>query len=214
MEKTNINLNNIWQTQARQISDNIILRYKISQLERLDCYIGTICSLGKKLFIMKLEADDHPCNFENRFAGVDIYISQNKDNKELYILLQDDKLSEIFVYFVEDIINYLANIYDNTTALKIIKERVNFWRLLFSKISRDILSAEQQRGLFGELYFLERLLNETKDKYAVINAWHGPLALNQDFRFNNLALEIKATKKNNPTIKISNEYQLDRSGLD
>lgn len=213
--KMKIDIKNIWINQTRQITDEVILKDKILQLEGLDCYVGTISSLHKKLFIMKLKSDDLSFTFQNRFAGVEVYITQDKRNPELYILLQDEKLTDVFAYFIEDVIVSLQDISDSTIALSIVKERINYWRLLFSKLSGDILSAEQQRGLFGELYLLNKLLDEVKgtNNHTVINGWHGPLALNQDFRFNNLALEVKVTKKNNPSIKITNEYQLDRSGL-
>mgnify|MGYP000170613329 CR=1 FL=1 len=74
------------------------------------------------------------------------------------------ELTDIFIVFIEDIINSLLDINNSENALIIISKRINYWKKLFGKFSTNLLTPQQQRGLFGELYFLNKLLLEKNNK--------------------------------------------------
>lgn len=204
----------IWKKQSFSNTTQVLIKEKINEVSGLSCYVGTIGLSGAKVFILELSNSiivHH--NYLKRFVGVEIQVLPAIDHSELVIILLENDLSDIFSYFIEDIINDLKTINEENIALLKISSKVNYWKRLFSKITGDILTPQQQRGLYGELFFLNELIEINADKSFIINGWHGPLGANQDFFYNGLAVEVKTSKSNKPTIKISNEYQLDSTGL-
>lgn len=58
--------------------------------------------------------------------------------------------------------------------------------------TRGALTLEKEIGLFGELFFLEFLL-ETIGPDTAVAAWQGPLSEEHDFSFESVTVEIKTT---------------------
>ena len=65
------------------------------------------------------------------------------------------------------------------------------WRRFWSSAPSDLLTAEEQRGLFAELWFLAHWLMPVDD--AAIDHWAGPTGSRHDFQWSTLAIEAKAT---------------------
>ncbi|WBX78423.1 PD-(D/E)XK motif protein [Tenacibaculum ovolyticum] len=206
-------IKDIWDSQLNA-SKNKVIRERVIQVSSLTCFIGTITFSNAKIFLLELDSNiDIHQNYLKRFIGVEVQIIPNSNNKkELAIILLDEELTDIFVVFIEDIINSLLDINDSKNALIIISRRINYWKKLFGKFSTNLLTPQQQRGLFGELFFLNKVLIEKNNK-QIINAWKAPNGTNQDFYTNIKAIEVKTSISNSQTIKIANEYQLDISGL-
>lgn len=204
----------IWKAQSFSNITQVLIKEKIEEVSGLNCFVGTIGLSGAKVFVLELDnnVNIHQ-NYLKRFVGVEIQVLPAIDHSELVIILLENDLSDIFSYFIEDIINDLINVNDQSIALVKITSKINYWKRLFCKITGEILTPQQQRGLYGELFFLNELLELNEDKILIINGWHGPLGANQDFFYNGIAIEVKTSKSNKPSIKISNEYQLDKSGL-
>ena len=96
-------------------------------------------------------------------------------------------------------------------------KRVKSWMNFFKSKKTGVLSENGQIGLFAELSMLKLLLENNKENLLnIVTSWVGPKKQNQDFIFpDTQAIEVKCTASNNKyEIKISNEYQLDCSGLD
>jgi len=209
------NIKNIWELQASS-GRNDVIRERVDNIASLNCYVGTISVSQAKLFLLELDNTIQVhANYLKRFVGVEIQILPSKFNKkELVIILLENELTEIFVYFIEDIIVALKDISNQEEALITINQKVNYWRKLFSKLSGGLLTPQQQRGLYGELYFLMQLLENLNADRRVIFGWQAPTGANQDFYYFGTAIEVKTSKSNNPSLKISNELQLDVTGLD
>ncbi len=209
-------INKIWQSHLQDLSKSGIIKTRIDEISKLDCYLGTILRTKVKFFTISIneEIKIHS-NYLKRFAGVEIQVLpyENK-TKELTIILLENELIEIFIVFIEDIIKSLVNIDNIEDALIIIPKRINYWRKLFSKYTIGLLSPQQQRGLYGELYFMKLLLENFDNHSKILNAWQAPMGSNQDFYFNKKAIEVKTSKSNSPAIKIANEFQLDTTELD
>lgn len=207
-------LREIWENQACSIKNEVI-RKKVESIPGLNCYVGTISFSKAKIFLLELDAslNVHP-NYLMRFVGVEIQVlPENKGKKELAIILLENDLSDIFIYFIEDIISSLTSVSNQEDAILIISGKINYWKKLFSKFIGELLTPQQQRGLFGELYFLKLMLDHFNNDEKVIHAWQAPTGANQDFYFDGNTIEIKTSKSNTPSIKISNEFQLDTTGL-
>lgn len=147
---------------------------------------------------------------------VDLFSSPNEINKNILIFkLLNFEHRDIFAVLCEDLIESIA---DETNEKKIILEVLNRfekWKSLFNKLSLNGLTPEEQRGLFGELYFLRKFLLSYNDYLSVINSWTGTEKQIRDFQSSSWAVEVKSTKGNNhQKIQISSERQLDTTNLE
>ncbi|WP_305787359.1 PD-(D/E)XK motif protein [Symbioplanes lichenis] len=101
------------------------------------------------------------------------------------VLLRDD-LADVFTALCADLIAVLA--VNDRTAQVAVSQVLDAWRELFR--GGPQLSTEELAGLFGELVFLNELLDLDA---SLLTAWRGPLRAAQDFIANDHAAEIKAT---------------------
>ncbi|MHB1106497.1 MAG: PD-(D/E)XK motif protein [Lutibacter sp.] len=210
-----INIKEIWDNQVTSYKNEVI-KERIVELKNINCCIGTITFSKAKIFTLEIEPGlNVHSNYLKRFIGVEVQVLpfNGDDNKELTIILLDEELTDVFVLFIEDIIKSLLIASNSAEALTIIANRINYWKKLFGKYASGLLTPEQQRGLFGELFFLKKILDSNSNYQIIINAWQAPTGSNQDFYFDGKAVEVKTSKSNNSTIKISNEFQLDSTGL-
>jgi hypothetical protein len=77
------------------------------------------------------------------------------------------------------------------------------------------LSAEEQKGLIGELVVLETLVLPSPAISDAVSTWRGPLGAPKDFEIGRICIEAKARRgAATPYIAISSEHQLDRAGVD
>lgn len=93
--------------------------------------------------------------------------------------------------------------------------RFEKWKSLFDKVGLQGLTPEEQRGLFGELFFIRKYIQHRSSAVKIIDSWLGPTRHFRDFQSGSWALEVKTTHGNNhQKIQISSERQLDSSNLD
>lgn len=204
-------LEDIWNKQESE-SNREVVREKVEDIQNVDCFIGLIGSTGARLF--QLEVPDvikiHS-NYLNKFRGIEIQNVSNPNSniQKFSIILLERKFNDIFLLFIEDILERLKNIQNITDALIVVHQRVTYWRQLFAHVTGEILSPTIQRGLYGELIFLKQLLDGAKNQENVLNSWKGAESANQDFASKSTAVEIKTSKAGVPSVFISNEHQLD-----
>lgn len=210
MIQMKIDLNKIWERQDA-ISRNKVQRNRIPLTGDLECYVGLVGATGARMFQLALnETINIDQNYLRKFQGVEIQsIEISADRTEYTIILLDDSLTDIFSLFVSDLIESIDPISIPLDALIAINARVNYWRKLFSRVGKQRLSLDVQRGLYGELHFLQLLIKEAKDLNSVLASWRGIDSANQDFSKNRQAVEIKTTKANVESVHVANELQLD-----
>jgi hypothetical protein len=131
-------------------------------------------------------------------------------NRYLLIIRQEDEQNtEIFDSVLQNLVDHLLNNKDGSIYTTIFGV-LDRWRTFFQRGGFKKLSDEQQRGLFGELWFI----NEWLDKFPgmpplVIEQWEGPTKGRIDFKSSKSGLEIKTVSERlTKSIKISNEDQL------
>jgi hypothetical protein len=130
----------------------------------------------------------------------------------LLFLLVNQQHKDIFSALSEDLINSVSAILDEKQVVDELLNRLAKWQALFERLGQQGLSAEAQRGLYGELYFLRKILQQGIDKRHCISSWQEPTNKIQDFQHERWAVEVKTTHGNNhQRIQISNERQLDDS---
>ncbi|NKI26637.1 PD-(D/E)XK motif protein [Arenibacter sp. 6A1] len=207
-----INLKEIWRKQ-KDYSGNQAISEEFILDNNIVCSIGYIRASNSKMFQIEIGNNvSIEKNYLKRFHGVEIRLLPGQNSKRnITIILSDHELLDVFILFLEDLIGDIE-VLDNYIELPlIINKKVNYWGKLFSKIKIDLLPNEKQRGLYGELKFLELILQKSSNSLKCISSWTGPHGSNQDFNYEDIALELKTSKASKPTINIANEFQLDCS---
>ncbi len=122
---------------------------------------------------------------------------------------------DIFSVLCEDLIDSIKLETDEKQLVRILLNRFEKWKSLFSRLNSQGLSPEEQRGLFGELYFLRKFFQYSSNYKHILDSWVGPSSEIRDFQMNHWALEVKTTHGNNhQKVQISSERQLDNTHLD
>ena len=207
-----VNIKSIWETQKP--TGDIIIKTRIEDIPHLNCYAATNHITGQHLYIMYVSKNVEIPELKNyRFKGVEIFPIETDDFLELNIYLLDNDLKDIFSLFIQ---NILEDISESVTENESVTKTLNVitkWKKLFDKINFNGLSIEQQKGLIGELLFINHLLDYKKHSSAILNAWTGPDFEDKDFVFGATGIEIKFTSSKYPKLKITNEGQLDTQNL-
>lgn len=128
--------------------------------------------------------------------------------RALVLLLKDGEQRELFHNLSLDIVRAARLANDNANALDRAVRRATRWHHLLRGGRGDLLSVEEQRGLLGELQFLQRLA-DLVGPYAAIEAWKGPSGSSKDFELDKILVEVKARRgAAKPFVQISSEDQL------
>ena len=128
----------------------------------------------------------------------------------LRVLLEDDRLLDIFAVLSADLIDAAISESTVSAALRRCIDRICLWQGLFERVPAEGLSEERQRGMMGELLILESLLIPRLDAVAAVSAWVGPDPAYQDFIHGGTAIEVKTSlAKRHARIIVANEKQLD-----
>jgi hypothetical protein len=139
----------------------------------------------------------------------------NPERNYLIFKLLNSEHRDIFSVLCEDLILSVAPLKSEETILKELINRFEKWKSLFDKVSSHGLTPEEQRGLFGELFLLKKLLLSFEQTGFVLSSWVGVEKQIRDFQYNNWGIEVKTTHGNNhQKIHINSERQLDTSNLE
>jgi hypothetical protein len=79
------------------------------------------------------------------------------------------------------------------TAPEIVTRVLAKWRRFWGQLSRQMLSRDEQVGLFAELWFLSVWLIPRCGAAEAINRWRGPFSARHDFEWEGRSVEVKAT---------------------
>ncbi|MES2275440.1 MAG: PD-(D/E)XK motif protein [Bacteroidota bacterium] len=178
-------------------------------------YAATNQITGKRLFILEIEKATSSQLLKNiQFRGLVIQILEFETHKELTILLLDNSLEDIFISFIENILEEITSSVNDDEALARISAIIARWKKLFDKAATAGLTPEQQKGMLGELLLFSSLLSESYPARKILEAWAGPMHADKDFLFGAVGIEVKLTSSKYPSIKITNERQLENLTLE
>ena len=142
-----------------------------------------------------------------RFKSLEVGFRQ-LDKTALVVRLLDGTQRELFHALCTDVVGAAEQGEDLEDAVARAIRRTRRWSFLLRSGSRKGLSIEEQRGLVGELAFLEELKSALGPS-AAIEAWKGPEGSPKDFEFPSLYVEVKARRgAAKPKVRISSEDQL------
>lgn len=133
----------------------------------------------------------------------------------LLFSLMDSALADPFGLVCEDLLEQVASLTAQEPILQAVFQRLETWKALFVGRSPEGLSREARQGLYGELVFLQKLLQHGLPAAGCLRWWTGPAKAVHDFLHQGQAVEVKTSVASNPQhFHISNERQLDDFGLD
>lgn len=168
------------------------------------------------LLILQYQTEEKPATNLPKFKGIQVDTqSLDVNHHRLILQLLDKDQREIFHRLCLDIVSAVETAQTEEQALQKFLNRTWRWHRLLKGVRDTRLSEEEQRGLYGELIFLEKYLFPTCEVSNAIESWKGPLGHPQDFQIGQVYVEVKT--KRMPTIShttISSELQLASSEFD
>jgi len=122
--------------------------------------------------------------------------------------------TSVFTSLAEDVVRYVDQFTDERQAAAAFFGRLLQWQRLLERQGAEGLSAEEQRGLYGELWFLREHVIPALPLPQAVASWTGPDWTAKDFQFTGGAVEVKTTTaRQHQHLQITSEKQLDDTGL-
>lgn len=213
-------INQIWNTlcsDARNIRVPGTARRLLNPEGICPVYAGIRSSdLAKMLFLNVSKENLPPKDSFPQTRALEVYSGEiaGDNSYAVCLILRDGDFSDLFSVLTEDIVNEIQDESGEKAAVKEFVNRIKTWISFFEKFGSSGLSPERVRGLFGELWFIRKYLLSDKNEIKRVSGWTGPEGTPHDFQFGETAFEVKTTATKKPwKVKISNEIQLDDSGL-
>lgn len=212
----NSHLSDLWEMLEQQGHHGLVKRL-----------YGSSCSLP---IFATYNSDDGNCGIGFSFSNeIRINVEQFKNLKEMKVTVHNDssyanhKLliiqllvsenKDTFAHLCENLIFGIKSITSEKGQAIAIINSLSKWRSLFDNSKTGLLSKEEQQGLYGELAFLMKFLeNCPYEQEVILNYWVGTSSAIRDFQGKGWAVEVKTTSGNNAsTVKINGERQLDET---
>jgi hypothetical protein len=183
--------------------------------------IRVSCAYPSKTLELLVEVGEYgeavTISFPNwRGMGFDILILDvpKKGTQHIRLFLEDHRFRDIFSTICSDLVEGLDECQTNIDRRKELSSFLDRWSRFFERHGNDGISPERQRGLFGELLWIKRMIELGVAPSDAIQAWKGCYKEYHDFDLSGHVVEVKTTMSKEPRkVQISNERQLDESGL-
>ena len=176
------------------------------------CFWGRDTS-GACIFIVELSGD-HIAHFRKTAVtvnGIDVDLRAGDPGQQRLVLILEKQVDrDLFEGLCRTLASALEHAGDSASSLAVALAHIRRWKTFFSGRGGQHLSAEEVRGLFAELTFLQELRGLMLSATAAVEAWFGPEKSHQDFIFGNTAVEIKSLSgAERSKVRISSEDQLE-----
>lgn len=174
-----------------------------------DLYIATDED-GFRYFLLFL-----PLNIEVKLKGTDkekLKIAYNKDKNIILIKLNDLDFVDLFNDLIISLYSKIKEIDNPNIYSKELIYSFYKWAEFFEDKLGSKLSNEEIKGLFGELFILNELLEKADPNNInfILDSWKGPYDTTNDFVLDKKNIEIKTKDDSKSFVKISSEYQLEK----
>jgi hypothetical protein len=93
--------------------------------------------------------------------------------------------------------------------VEIVSRVLSRWRRFWGQLPRQLLTREQQLGLFTELWFLAYWLIPAIGPHSAVRRWRGPYVARHDFEAPGVSVEVKGTTSKGRVFTIHGIEQLD-----
>jgi hypothetical protein len=173
-----------------------------------DIYAGVD---GNKCFLLAVGVRARPSNISIESSSLDYFRQKRADGSWLMVLrLSDSTLAPVFGRLCQDLVEAAAHVSSERELMDLYTQRLNLWRKLFEQMVGGLLAAHKIKGLLGELVVLESILDSKERPVTeAVEGWVGPLEADQDFRYSDVAYEVKAIATGSDHVSISSLEQLE-----
>ena len=209
MNEMNLNkLENIWKTFSEDIVTSEF-EYKLISTNTVPLLNIGRTENGNRCIVLEIPKNtnlDFPESFKEH-----IELRFFKIENCLCIILKDNLYKDLFNDLTLSIFYKIYNIKDPNEYCKQFVQYFYKWVSFFEKNQSQLLTKEIIQGIFGELLFLEYLMNNINDLPIdeILYAWKGLGGTSHDFIFEKTDYEVKTIQSHINQIKISSEYQLE-----
>lgn len=202
--------NSIWENLSRPSGESLAARIAAPQITSI--ILCALDSEGTRHILILLEnKDEYYKDAHSRGIIVetrDLHI--HGANPEHYLDIQciDENGYPIFNIIGGEIVEELSHLPKD--PIRIISAILSKWRRFWSQLPSQMLTHQEQIGLFAELLCLDKWL---LPKYgsSVVRNWRGPWGSRHDFEWGDKSIEVKATTNSRGRIhKIHGISQLDK----
>lgn len=170
---------------------------------------GGVDSQGSLLLAFGTERT--PQAIEIASAALDYFRHERKGLHWLMVFrLRANELAPVFGRLCQDLIDEIQGTESEAAMLAVVKRRLALWQKLFADGWSGLLAEYQVKGLIAELLFMESLLKAgERSQEEIVRGWVGPSKADQDFRFSDAAIELKAVGPDADGVTISSLSQLE-----
>lgn len=197
---------------------NQLLQEEIGVMHKLDAVKAPfflMASQNVKSFLFAVTSDSSVDFKSRKYENVEFQnIVLSKGYKGLAVSLTNSRLYSIFLVIAADVASSLIEYSSDEASLSVYIKKVNQWKSVFNRKYEELLTPEQQLGLYGELSFMKELIETGVDASTVLLSWKGPVKDDKDYLIGTKAVEIKSSAKTDKLVKISNIHQLDSQGFE
>jgi len=134
-----------------------------------------------------------------------------------YIVLElvDQSFTDLFDDLIISIYQYIYKLSEVDEYSKIFIQMFYKWSEFFDDKKSEKLSQDLIKGIFGELYILNNLIEVTNSSNLndLLSAWKGPYDKGHDFELDQKNIEVKTKELSKQSVKISSEYQLELEAM-
>lgn len=171
------------------------LTARLAVPEHTDQLLCAIDSLRQRHILIPLRAEeDGLYDAESRGLSVDtkeLTVHGYDPSRYLDIRCEDAAGHDALDLIGNEIAGLLAR--GSSPPAEIVHRVLVKWRRFWGQLPRQILSREEQLGLFAELWFLVMWLIPKIEAAESIRRWRGPYGACHDFEWSGRSIEVKAT---------------------
>jgi hypothetical protein len=163
---------------------------------------------GNRCLILKLKSDLKFKFEEEEKENIKTYY--DKGENSLVIELIDPFFNRFFADLVISLYQLIREIENEYESTRIFIDTVRYWADFLKAKRGHYLSEEAIQGLYGEMVFLEYMIDNSDEHINnILTSWKGPYDANQDFHFHDKNIEVKTKRKGSNIINVASEYQLE-----
>lgn len=201
-----------WERIETDLPESGRLTVRIAMPSRRSDLFIAIDSAKRRHLLVEIPSGEPSELFERPSRGISLQTVDMKvstDERKNFI---DVICLEVQGYPALDIIAHeIADALDAGSSIlriALIKNVLAKWRRFWSGINQNLLSREQQIGLFGELWFIVQWLGPSIGFAEAVRAWRGPFGSRNDFEANQIAIEVKTTGRLDTVHQVNGLEQL------
>jgi putative PD-(D/E)XK family protein DUF4420 len=167
---------------------------------------------GRCLYLVELRGDHSEQFRKNNTSvrGIDISLRQVSPSLQQLVLAVDRQVDlDLFHGLCSTLTSSLEPVEDPAAGLAVALQHIKRWKLFLAGRVAGILTQAEVRGLYAELTILRHVI-DAQGEIEGLAAWCGPDRTQQDFVFDDTAVEVKGISgQERNSVRISSEDQLE-----